>query len=155
VASVWYVGYADQRIITAANWTALGKTNTGDTKWSKGNGWSVSQSVLSAGQIAFLDGLDEFVVTATDGPRPGSAVTPQTNNNLTLSDVTEMLAASKAATPTCTITRDSNGRASAVTEDGVVSTISRDAVGQVATVTTAGTTRTISRDSAGRITGVS
>ncbi|MFH5879747.1 hypothetical protein [Arthrobacter sp. NA-172] len=53
-----------------------------------------------------------------------------------------------------TITRDSRGVVTGITEAGIAETYTRDSAGRVTAVTRAGITKTISRDSAGRVTGV-
>lgn len=88
MASVWYIGAADVRTIDSTSWTAVGAAGS-TTSWNSGNGWSISQSALSAEQITFLDTLDEFVITNANGPRPGSVVTPQTSAAITIEDLTE------------------------------------------------------------------
>lgn len=87
MASIWYIGNSDSRTITEDDWD--GPTVT----WSKYNGWRVDQATLSGGQITFLDGQDEFIATASDGPRPGSVVTPTPWGPVTQSDLIEAVSA--------------------------------------------------------------
>lgn len=94
--SIWYVGNSDDRTITSTDWTAKGLT--GDTvTWNKFNGWSVSQSVFSAEQITFLDTLDEFVVTATTGPRPGDVPTGAVSSYVSEGRVIELISGTEGA----------------------------------------------------------
>lgn len=59
------------------------------------------------------------------------------------------------ALPVLSVTRDSAGRVSAVTADGVTTTYTRDSAGRAHQITRGGVTRTVTRDAAGRVTGVS
>jgi lysophospholipase L1-like esterase len=60
------------------------------TRWDAFNGWSLSQEILTPGQIAYLDAHDEFVVTSIDGPRPGSIITATPPEIVTRSDFFEV-----------------------------------------------------------------
>ena len=89
MASVWYIGYADVRTISSANWTTLGAPGV-TTTWDKTNGWSISQSVLTADQIAYLDSHNEFAVVSSNFPRPGSIVTANVDESVTREDLLEL-----------------------------------------------------------------
>lgn len=89
MASVWYIGYADKRIISSADWTVLGHPGI-TTTWDKTNGWSVDQAGLTQQQIDYLDNYDEFAVTNSNGPRPGSIVTAKPNEAVTREDLVEL-----------------------------------------------------------------
>lgn len=52
------------------------------------------------------------------------------------------------------VTRDSQGRVTGLTDDTVAETYTRDAQGRVATITVGATTRTVSRNASGQVTGV-
>lgn len=76
MSDVWYVGDADSRTITAAQWAGNGIT--ADTVvWSAENAWSVSESVFSSEQLALLDADANFSL-GRSGPRlhPGPNPTP-------------------------------------------------------------------------------
>lgn len=75
MASVWYVGPAQVRSITGAQWSAAGITGSpADTVWNSANGWSIPASSLTAAQITLLDASGDFNTAAPDGPRtPGPA----------------------------------------------------------------------------------
>lgn len=90
MASVWYIGASDVRIIASTDWSNVSAPGS-TTTWSKTNGWSIDQSTLTTAQIDYLDTQDEFVVTSSNGPRPGSSVIVDTSSDISLSDVTEML----------------------------------------------------------------
>lgn len=82
MASVWYIGPADSRTITAAQWAAAGIAGASDTVWNKANGWSLPQASLTAPQRAILDANGGFNTNAPDGPRPGSgSVSPGTTGS--------------------------------------------------------------------------
>lgn len=92
MASVWYVGGASQRIITAAQWAGAGVAGATDSIWNQANGWSIPKSNFSAAQLTILGNHPgQFDVNAPDGPRgtsenptpdtyvkPGDLVTPGT-----------------------------------------------------------------------------
>lgn len=94
--SIWYVGNSDDRTITSTDWTAKGLTGSTVT-WNKRNGWSINQSAFSAGQITFLDTLDEFVVTATTGPRPGDVPTGAVSSYVSEGRVIELISGTEGA----------------------------------------------------------
>ncbi|UXE04784.1 hypothetical protein QEH44_gp48 [Arthrobacter phage Shambre1] len=75
MASVWYIGSALARIIPSEDWEEIGFPGRPETRWNAANGYSVHQSEFTAGQLAVLDAQDQFLLTLSDGPRPG--VTPQ------------------------------------------------------------------------------
>lgn len=78
MASVWYLGRSNKRIITAQDWAKAGIAGASDTVWDKSNGYSVPASSLNAQQLALLAPAPEFNTTAPDGPRvsPSSDVPP-------------------------------------------------------------------------------
>lgn len=71
MTSVWYIGRADQRLITAAEWSRLG-VSTDQSVWDKDNGWSLPTSIFSPIQLDILEGTGEFQLDAPDGPREGT-----------------------------------------------------------------------------------
>lgn len=79
VASVWYIGSSTTRRISSADWTAAGITGSpADSQWDSSNGWSIDANNFTAPQLALLALLTEFNTAGTPfGPRPGSAVVPQ------------------------------------------------------------------------------
>ena len=90
MSSVWYIGAADVRTIDSTEWTRI--SAPGSTKtWDKTNGWSIAQSSFTSPQLDILDDLSEFVLTSTDGPRPGSIVTAAVDNTITPSDLAEAI----------------------------------------------------------------
>lgn len=74
MTAVWYIGTSDSRVISAADWTALGIT-AATTAWNSGNGYSVPHASLTAGQIAYLGTQPDFNAAAVDGPRTGEVIT--------------------------------------------------------------------------------
>lgn len=70
MASVWYVGEADQRTITAAQWADAGIPGASDSVWNTGNGWSIPQIDFTSGQLTLLELQQGFITNAADGPRP-------------------------------------------------------------------------------------
>lgn len=90
MASVWYVGSADVRAIDSTEWTRISAPGATKT-WDNTNGWSIDQTAFTSPQLTILGALDEFVLTSSNGPRPGSVVTAAPNQDLTLSDVTELV----------------------------------------------------------------
>lgn len=63
----WYTGPAHVRQITAATWTALSITNTGDTVWNAANNWAIDEATLSAGQKTYLAGQADFLTNQATG----------------------------------------------------------------------------------------
>lgn len=73
--SVWYIGTADERIITIEEWAAAGITSDSSDHWNKFNGWSVPESEFNPTQTTLLESLtDQFWVGAPEGPRPPGMV---------------------------------------------------------------------------------
>lgn len=68
MTNVWYVGPYGERQLSIQDWASMGVTATEGTAWNLGNGWSVSESSLSMGQLAALALSDEFL-TGQSGPR--------------------------------------------------------------------------------------
>lgn len=71
MASVWYIGQADSRTITAAQWAAAGVAGASDTTWNAANGWSIPTTSFTAAQLTILNADGSFNTAAADGPRPG------------------------------------------------------------------------------------
>lgn len=69
--SVWYVGVANVRAISAAAWANVGITGADERIWSEANGWSIPQSAFTQPQLDYLDSQVDFEVTPQDGDRPG------------------------------------------------------------------------------------
>lgn len=90
MASVWYIGQSNRRVITTEEWLALG-FDEGTTEWFAGNGYSISQSVFNAQQLALLAGNRDFQLTPIDGPRPGATVTPGTGTGLSYNEFTQYM----------------------------------------------------------------
>jgi len=63
-----YIGLSAVRTIKATDWTFLGIANGGDTVWSSANSWSIDETTLTAGQIAYLATQSDFR-TAQPAPR--------------------------------------------------------------------------------------
>lgn len=72
MASVWFIGQANSRTITAAQWAAAGVAGAADTVWNKVNGYSIPAESFTGPQLAILDADGNFDVDAPDGPRPGA-----------------------------------------------------------------------------------
>lgn len=75
MASVWYIGQADSRTITAAQWAAAGVAGASDTTWNAANGWSIPTTSFTAAQLTILGNDGSFNTAAPDGPRPGGSGT--------------------------------------------------------------------------------
>lgn len=76
MASVWYLGRANARTITASQWATAGVAGASDTTWDATNGWSLPASSFTSAQLAILTADGAFNVAGADGPRPGSTSTP-------------------------------------------------------------------------------
>jgi hypothetical protein len=103
MAVVWYVGAADVRVIDTTEWTRIALP--GATKqWDKTNGWSLDQTLFTAGQLTFLGGLNEFSLNgaAAGTPRPGAAAIAAVDSALTLADMLEYIDA--GGSPPVTLT---------------------------------------------------
>ena len=103
MAVVWYVGPADTRTIDSTEWTRIALPGATKT-WDKTNGWSLDQTLFTAGQLTLLGGLNEFSLNgaAAGTPRPGSVVTAAPDSALTLGDMLEYIDAGGAPPVTLT-----------------------------------------------------
>lgn len=88
MASVWYLGGATSRTITASEWAAAGVAGASTTTWNAANGWSLPRSSFTAAQLTILGADSRFNANAADGPRPGAAVSSGDEPNLKPSDLT-------------------------------------------------------------------
>lgn len=87
MASVWYIGQSNRRLITTAEWSDLGY-NEGTTEWFAGNGYSLPQSIFQQGQLDILVASKDFQLSPIDGPRPGATVTPGAGTGLSYNEFT-------------------------------------------------------------------
>jgi hypothetical protein len=77
MTAVWYIGGADVRSISSAEWTAAGITGTPSAVvWNAANGWSVAAAGFTAPQLALLAADGSFNTAAADGPRTGATIPP-------------------------------------------------------------------------------
>jgi hypothetical protein len=76
MTAVWYIGSADTRSISTAEWQAAGITGTpAPAVWNAANGWSLPATGFTAPQLTLLAADGSFNVNGTDGVRPGSVIT--------------------------------------------------------------------------------
>jgi hypothetical protein len=71
---VWYVGSADSRTISGADFTSVGVTGQSSLTWDSTNAWGIDPTSFASGALAFLLTLAEFTQAATDpflSRRPG------------------------------------------------------------------------------------
>lgn len=94
MASVWYIGPQEQRVITASDWSSSGVTGA-NVFWSKYNGWSVPEAQFTSQQLAILDNDPGFWLGQADGPRAGSNVVSQPNRPVTSAEFEEYKATTK------------------------------------------------------------
>lgn len=73
MAAVWYVGLANRRLITAADW-AREHISAGDVEWKASNGWSIPQAQFTQAQLDYLLEQQNFVIDAPEGPRDGVVI---------------------------------------------------------------------------------
>lgn len=69
MTNVWFIGYQNERTITAADWAANG-IDAPTEEWNHDNGWAVPTTDFSSEQLALLDADSEFLLGQT-GLRPG------------------------------------------------------------------------------------
>ena len=112
--SVWYIGTATIRLINEESWVDLGLTGE-DVAWTPYNGWSISQSEFTPGQLTWIDNNDEFAVVPQDGPRPNSIIQAVPPPFITEARFAELLqnvpVLDVLATPNTGVRRDEFGRA--------------------------------------------
>lgn len=78
MASVWYIGRADIRSISIAEWLSAGLVSDSNDSWDKTNGWSISESSFTPEQLSYIATLSyEFAVGQPNGPRPGGSILPE------------------------------------------------------------------------------
>lgn len=75
MASVWYIGHANSRLFTAADWAREGITAY-ESVWNAANGWSIPQSQFTSAQLDVLVEQGNFRINAPDGPRQPGSVQP-------------------------------------------------------------------------------
>ena len=83
MSSVWFIGPGvSVRRLSISDWARIGLVASSDSEWNYNNGWSISESSFTAGQLAWLHNQDEFVTAQADGPRtaPSPSPTPFTND---------------------------------------------------------------------------
>lgn len=74
MASVWFIGRAAIRSISAKEWAAAGIAGEETTVWRRENGWSIPVEQFSEAQIRLLSRDHEFNTEAPDGPRPDELI---------------------------------------------------------------------------------
>ena len=117
--SVWYVGAATQRLITAATWAkAIGNPGFTDTSWDVTNGWSQPTSSLTAAQLAFLALDAEFSLGQAYGPRTSFPVNPTVAKDTALSyyQAAQAVAGSGVVTKAVTISDNCCGSPAGVAQ---------------------------------------
>lgn len=73
MASVWFIGARDERVISAADWASVGIT--GQTfRWNAENGWSHPRDSFTQEQLDVIEAQPGFDINAPNGPRTGSLV---------------------------------------------------------------------------------
>lgn len=87
MAAVWYTGRSDSITISASDWASLGIAGASTVVWNKANGWSNPRSSFTTPQLNYLDSIGGFNTNATDGPRPGAAVSTPESPQLRRSDL--------------------------------------------------------------------
>lgn len=90
MASVWYIGQSNRRVITSDEWNDLG-FDEGTTEWFSGNGYSLPQSIFSQAQLDILASGKDFQLTPIDGPRPGATIQPGAGTGLSYSEFTQYI----------------------------------------------------------------
>lgn len=91
MASVWYVGGSDRRVISKEDWASLGEDQETST-WDKFNGFSLPQDSFSPSEVEKLRQMG-FQPDSPDGPRPGSAVVPNETGEVTQAQLAAAIAA--------------------------------------------------------------
>ena len=81
MTSVWYIGPALERLVSASVWAnAIGSGSYVDSSWDVTNGWSLPQAGFSTAQLNLLANDSEFLLGQADGSRVLTTVSPQTKD---------------------------------------------------------------------------
>lgn len=97
MTSVWYIGGATSRTITAAEWAAAGVAGATTTTWNSANGWSIPRTSFTSQQLTILDADARFNTNAADGPRTGATVYSDPDRHVTVSEMNSVVSGERTA----------------------------------------------------------